>query len=61
MKKKDKELTRAKTIKELNALVAQKKKELILKKDRNLRREVAQILTIIREKEIAKKYESVNR
>lgn len=55
MKKKDKELTRAKTIKELNTLVAQKKKELILKKDRNLRREMAQILTIIREKEIAKK------
>jgi ribosomal protein L29 len=65
MKKKDLQNIRTKKIKTLEKLVGEKKLELVkirlamkvgkeknLKKAKNLRREIAQILTIIREKEL---------
>jgi ribosomal protein L29 len=68
MKKKDLTDLRNKKINELEKLVSKKRNELIntyakikagqeknLKKAKNIRRDVAQILTIIREKELLKK------
>jgi ribosomal protein L29 len=46
---------KAKTAAEIKKTLIQKKKELVLKKDRRLRKEIAQLATLIREKEIAKK------
>ena len=68
MKKKDLTDLRNKKINELEKLLSKKRNELIntyakikagqekdLKKAKNIRRDVAQILTIIREKELLKK------
>jgi ribosomal protein L29 len=68
MKKKDLTDLRNKKISELEKLLSKKRNELIntyakikagqeknLKKAKNIRRDVAQILTIIREKELLKK------
>jgi ribosomal protein L29 len=68
MKKKDLQELRNKKIIELDKIVAKKKKESImadvkmrtgqekkLKKVKNIKREIAQILTIIREKQIIEK------
>ncbi len=65
MKKKDLRQLRTKTIEEIKRLVAQKKQELLLyyakiksgkEKNtsmlKNIRRDIAQMLTIVREKEI---------
>ncbi|OGM15935.1 50S ribosomal protein L29 [Candidatus Woesebacteria bacterium RIFCSPLOWO2_01_FULL_43_11] len=65
MKKKDKEVIRTKDIGEVKKTLAERKAELKkviaevyggkeknLKKAKNLRREIAQILTILREREI---------
>lgn len=58
MKKKDITQIRAKKIPELRKLVLDKKLEVAhpdVKNARNIKREIAQILTIIREKELLKK------
>ncbi len=70
MKKKEFQEIRNKKIAELEKLVSKRKQEVIglqakvkagqeknLKKAKNLRREIAQILTLIREKEILEKVE----
>jgi len=68
MKKNDLQTVKAKEVDELKKMLLEKKKELKkvvvhmyagseknLKKSKNLRREIAQILTIIKEKEIVAK------
>ena len=68
MKKKDLQDLRSKKVIDLNKIVAKKRQESILahakmktgqekkiKKVKNLRREIAQVLTIIREKQILEK------
>lgn len=73
MKKKDLQDLRNKKVIDLNKIVAKKRQESILahvkmktgqekkiKKVKNLRREIAQVLTIIREKQILEKEEAKN-
>ena len=70
MKKRDLQEIRSKKVAELDKIVAKKRQESVLadakmktgqekkiKKVKNLRREIAQILTIIREKQILEKKE----
>lgn len=56
MKKNEKLSLRTRKLEELKKTVSEKKRELLknLKKRKNLRREIAQILTIIRERELDK-------
>lgn len=71
MKKNEIKTMRGKTQKELNKLISEKKNELLksiskkvsegdknLKKARNIRKEIAQILTLVKEMEIIKKEET---
>jgi ribosomal protein L29 len=74
MKKKDLQTARNKKVSELKKLVLKKRQEVEvlqakvkagqeknLKKAKNLRKEIAQLLTLIREKEIIKKEERKNK
>ena len=74
MKKKELNKLREKSIKQLQTLVDKKKLELVkiqskmkvgkeknLKSTKNLKRDVAQILTIIREKELIKKASEISK
>lgn len=54
MKKREFQELKNKEVKELKSLIAKRKKEEKLKPSRNLRREIARILTLVREKEILK-------
>lgn len=52
MKKKELKDLKSKDMAGLEKILAEKRKESLTKSNKNLRREIAQILTVVREKEI---------